>query len=567
MRYQKQNSEKRPIAYRMWSLSSFRVWSVLGVLALGFSLMPACGPGFSTKNRLAIEQEMESETIESALQRLNWREVPDPTELLSSDYLSGILGQSPPQVTDRNIEFDLQIDYNFLFRPLSKVITHVARKACDMIDVPKEGNKNRYRSGELPCGTIVDEQWKQVYTVDVPQYDGEASGFKLKIDPLQLPIYIGRATRQGTYIESTLDNLGDDSLLSSHEFGKDISLRYRPSGDHAEIDVCLNMPGMDITIPQRRVRATAKKKIIWTVSMSSDFDVWPGTVKFDYLRSCATTKISFDPHTLRPKVELQKMEYPRFSEPQLSGMRIEIKDWWLRQVDGLLQIFKVNLRKRLLNSAQREFDDFSEAELENGHWLNRFNQKFLQNKLTERLNDSILNQMQQDGFSTSAISLKDRLKKQCRIMKLLRLDQEDEQEFFDVCEQFFEDIDLKIAPFYQSPELKAAGCYDHFGNIHGSVDESGKAKWWAKKCKFVIRVQARIPDIYMQYAPQIQTLLTSFDQGLKLPEELKLDPSLLPKVLEELERRGLREPTLEDVLRELPHIDLDELVERLASRI
>jgi hypothetical protein len=202
----------------------------------------------------------------------------------------------------------------------------------------------------------------------------------------------------------------------------------------------------------------------------------------------------------------------------------------------------------------------------------RLNASALHDRLAESLSDNVAKKVEDTGLLTQGLDFKVKLKNRCQVIRLVSELGDKQSKFIDLCEKLVQDLEIKVAPFYRSKEMQDRGCYDHYANIHETQTSAGEEKWWSEKCQFTVRAQVRIPEAYRDYLEEIQDSLASFRRGLDKAQDIKaalddldVTDDLLPLLVEELESRGIHNPTLKDLR---AHIDeLKAMIDRIKSRV
>lgn len=255
-----------------------------------------CGPGFQLLESSQSESSEVSGTktdkniLKTEQGQLNWK-------------------SSSPEGTKKTISFELKVPYGRVFSVLSPALRIATPWSCQLISEIKSNHPLAYEKGEVPCGKIVSDEWKELLRVETPAYSIDSSGYKVSVSSTIAPIFVHRGARTGKYSESSLDTKSLVERTSSAAFGEDISLKYRPNNTGVTLGLCVNVPGQVIRSSSLRVTGKAKANV-WGFKPSyvSDFTLEPGFATFDFARTCVDVGVQID--GLLPTVDAVVTEAP-----------------------------------------------------------------------------------------------------------------------------------------------------------------------------------------------------------------------------------------------------------------
>ena len=244
----------------------------------------------------------------STLGSLNWsRAVNGPTA-------------SPSSVT---YNFTLAVPYGRVYGAASATIKHLAPFTCQAINTLESSSPQSYNPGEIPCGRVIDGSWKELVSIPVNTISGSWDGITYQINPLILPVDISRGANEGIYQVQSLDTKSQVSRTSSTVFGEDISVMYTPSGNSAAMELCLNIPGVEVTSNPQNVSVDAWKKILGVkISYGTSFTITPGQASYDYGRACFAIDYNWPGSNSAPTVSLSTTQAPTLSNLSYQGFTI-----------------------------------------------------------------------------------------------------------------------------------------------------------------------------------------------------------------------------------------------------
>ncbi len=469
------------------------------------------------------------------------------------------IGSSAPL----EFSYELKIPFAHVYSAASVATRLLSPMACQGVQGIDKELPNRYANGEVPCGQIIDGQWKRLLSVSVDPFYDNHEGFDVYVTGANIPVYLSRQARQGIYVESDLGSRGEVSKYSSSKFGEDISVKFSPTGAAAQLELCANVPGGEVTAPNQVVNAKAWRKVWgYKASYDSNFTISPGVARFDYGRGCIAANFGWSGADLIPALNFSVTKAPFVSNASYSGLYIYINDWFLRMIDRVMAYFKVSLRQKLTAQVVREANQIIDRDVETGQWFTKVHGPELIARVNDRLSQQISKVVTRVGIPATVAQLKDLIKDNCRIRRFAggtnwtnRIE--------TVCREVVEKIEWRIEPFVADPQSQALGCYSHFANIHQS------SAWWGKGCKFSSRFSIKIPVLWKDYVTEVHALLAAHVGLNQIPQEwvghiqnLKLDGYTMMLLLEELERRGFSQVVPNDWQSQIPGI-LAELKQRL----
>lgn len=452
---------------------------------------------------------------------------------------------------DVEISYDLKIPFGRVYKTVSKTVEQIAPLLKKQLGQEAQS----YLLGEVPVGTILDGNWKQITVVDVERTETVNSGYTVTVDAFQLPLWLSRETRQGPYVERSLDTKRQTQMVSSRTFGDDISFRWTPLNRSVTMEMCMNIPGATLTAPERSIHARARKKTWYgQFSVSSDFKIQPGQIQWDYGRGCFAAQYL---NTSEGGVlNLTATEKPYIKSVNYTGLKIRIENWFLRLIDNILSIFNASIRKAVIKKVTNSVNTIADRDIESGQWFSKVYTDQVLNDLGKRVHDKIRNTVQRVGGFVSHENVRTLIKDNCRLMKFSKSSKWTEKHA-QFCQDFSESIKIFIDPFAEDEVSRNEGCYDYLANIHGA--SRGSAKWWAKTCQFNVRFTVRMSQSAKDYLDEVHDLLMNQIDELRIPKDwqqtlsrYQVDENTLNQILEEIERRGIEELSSQDLEKNLP---------------
>lgn len=517
------------------------LWALLGVTTLTLGLS-ACGPAFRLQDGAGNDL-------------VNVETVKLPSSKLKT--LDGEVKWNPSENgLPSSLDFEVKIPYGRVFGMSSKIVKGVLPFACQLVPGITNSSYSSYERGEIPCGGIVDNSWKQLLVVNVDPMSGKSDGFDYRTGGANFPVYLSRTQNSGDYTETDLDSKSSVSRRSSTKFGEDVSLRFNPSGQSAAIELCLNVPGATVRSTSQTVYAKASKKVIGIkLSYDSDFAVNPGQARFDYARGCFQIDLGYTGLISAPTVQLKTTKNPALSNASYAGLNIKIKDWFLRLIDNVMDFFKSSIRKKVQAQVVRSVNDMIDQDVETGRWFTKVHGEDLVREQGEKLTRQITKAVGRIGLPSSVADLKAQLKDRCRLKKL-SVSPDWDQRLEEFCTRVIDGVEIEIEAFARDEDMAAKGCYSHMARLHDS-----DGKWWAQQCQFVSRFRVKLPAIDVDYLTELKLLVANLIAMDRIPEDwravlddLNLDEATLAIVLEKLEERGYNQVNrgdLETIVAEL----------------
>lgn len=509
-----------------------------------------------------LPSQVETGSLDQALQRdLSWQ------ELELNEWAQGEFHSSPqatgPMAGDRVYGFSLSMPYGLAFDATSMLVKLASKQVCPSDQLQKSA-AHLYRSGEIPCGRILDDRWKLLTTLVLPDTTTTKSGTTLSLKGFEVPIRISRFQGQGLISEDSLDQKQVIQRVSNSAFGRDISLQYIPHNTRAEFRLCGNFPGVLIDLPERVLEGRARKKVLGQmVSVSGSGTVNFGNFSYSHVRSCARVEVAFDPQSRRPQLKILQVESPQVANGAFGGFRVRFNEGWLQFVDAMSDLFGPGIIDSLERTVNREIANFTKQDLETGRWLDAHIREALQKDVQSQVDQVLQQEITQQGLVIGADQLKTRLARECRKLKLHRSLSQVLEPFVDSCENFVQGLEFSVSPFHRDPELEAKGCYSHLASLSGTKNSDGSRKWWARQCAFRLRVQVRVPEFQ---TPDLKAFRAFLDQARQEAQALSED-------LEELVRQGKAtraqiQALADAILREHPELrDISALKEEIKRRL
>lgn len=444
--------------------------------------------------------------------------------------------------------YTLKIPYGRVYGTLSKLTHWMAPYACQWTDIVQSSSASSYAKGEIPCGAVLDANWKQVLALKVDPMSGTSSGVNYSITGATVPVYMSRGTYTGNYTEASLDSKKSVQRASSRKFAEDISLRFTPNGKTSQLEMCANVPGTAVSARTTTIHATAWKRVLGIkISEGSDFTIHPGMASFEYGRACFAVNFGWADKALAPTVQLVSTQKPVLANVKYEGLTVRIGDWFLRLVDNIMDAFNVSFKRSLIEKAVRQVNDIADRDIETGAWFTKVNGEDVLKKTSQKLNQRFAKALSRAGIPASTTDLRAMIHDSCRLKKL-SLSDDWTQRLETFCETMVDKTRIEIQPFAVDSDSKTAGCYDYFARIHDVKDSSGNKKWWADRCRFATSFAITLPPELTAYRKELETLIGDLVSDKRIPqewkdafEELEIDEYLMKLVLEELQKRGVNQ--------------------------
>lgn len=470
---------------------------ILVCLSLGIFVM-GCAPGFQT-----MQSESLSSNEQQAVKEVNEEDsdlpttTPDPSTnpplLIAEKYTLKEGGFLDGLTTDYEGVFEttVEIPFGIVYDALSVATKFVAPYACQWRGVQFEQNPaNVYSRNEIPCGKLLSNGYKQVIQIDIPEQRQEKNGTMTSIGGVSIPVWISRFQYSGTYQEARLDSGTVENIQSSPNFGDDISIRFEPDNMSGKIHLCAALPGVEVTTPPQRVKAKASYKALGVkVGEATNFDVTFGKAKFDYVRGCLATQITFDPGSLIPQFNLQVTEKPKVSGASHWGLNIETNSWWQKMLDEVFSWFRASILDKVTKLANREINKYIENDLKTGEWFSKAQGEEALDDISRQINQSVVRTMRSTGIPLTTTEMRSYLYRQCDLIPFVQNLPISTRE---ICRRAVDSVNIGFIPFYRDATLQARGCYSAYANIHQTRNSNGQYKSWAKDCKFSMKLQAQL---------------------------------------------------------------------------
>lgn len=503
------------------------VWRVFLVILIPW--LWACAPagsGFKTREETwepaPLAQPAPSPTPETEVT------TPVPSKGLTAEQRAKILSEGvwshlPPKagITGEMEyhEFTTRLTYGRVLEAISKVVRDLVPRVCEAAGLADGGA--RYHREEYPCGSILNSDWKKLLDLDIPEMRGKEDGVEYKIPGFTAPLLLARDNFSGATVTDNLDFKAARERRTSKAPGEDIELRFRPAGGQMAVDVCVHVPGTALTSPARTIKVSGKKKVLFVnISLSTDVGVRFGEVRFSYGRVCATSHVALNPATLQPSIRLAELEEPRLHDVRLVGTKITFKDWWARLLDKVASWFGLNIRKEIINRAQKEVSAISDDDFPTGKWLAKIASGLLGKKHAREINKVLVDRLSGKELPVTSIESREVLRRHCQLKSILdpRLAKWLTPE---MCEQLIDLMDIRFSPFYRPSSEEELGCYRHFALLHGARNANGTKKWWAERCSITSRLVIGVPRLDADRLVDLLEQIVKDFVDNEIPEELR----------------------------------------------
>jgi hypothetical protein len=426
---------------------------------------------------------------------------------------------------DLYYQANIKIPYGWVYEAASLAVKAAEPLACQFGGVETEASPyTAYASGEIPCGKIVGNGFKEVDSVTIPGYYKKSGPITLQSDSATVGVLISRQQFTGSYQEPRLDSRSTETLTTSPNFGDDISVQWDPSADGMStvLHLCAAMPGVQATVTPFAISAKATLQELLKITVGSKFDISPGQAQFNYARGCFSTTIAFASGALVPTISFAVDQDPVVDGATYSGLEIKIENQFLAFLDDILSWFRTGLRAIAKKYATGEFISYDDSELQNGHWFVTANGVQAVANLGTTVNNSIVKAVNSAGLPLTTSDMRALIARQCSLLPLVSsLD----PNFAADCLTALNSISIAVQPFYRDPALASAGCYDYYANINQTGVLTGQEKWWANGCDFSMQLQFRVQtQLTPQQTAAINQALTDLSniETLVQQEEAKL---------------------------------------------
>lgn len=517
-------------------MKTFYKSTLLAGLFLSLFGYNACSPGFKVQSVSNIS------------------EVTSMNQLSQSDFsLESSRGSlkwySQPTLNNQDYKISMKVPYGKVFKGISKMIKSSAKYSCAMVpDVLKDGSFS-YNSEEIPCGAIVDQNWKLLMYYNIDAASGSTSGLNYSFTGFQLPLFLSRETYSGKYTESDLTKKSIIEKQSSKKYLDDISIRYTPAGNQSKIELCINLPGGRLASVSQRVYGKIWDKILgFKVSYASAFDIYPGEVQYDYVRGCFAADVGFV--GFDPKINIHTTQVPAVHQATYQGVHIQIKDTFLRIIDNILNIFKLSIRKIAQKSITDAGNKILDQDIESGVWFSKVHGEQVLQDLGTKISNSSSSYLRTIGVPASDSDFKQFLKDTCLIKKLSG-DSIWNSRLQKFCDEVVDRIQIQVTPFTINPDENQAGCYQYFARVHES-----SGSWWEQGCHFQsdLNIHLQLQDI--DFVSEAKLLLAERWKEQFIPdvwkdkiEELGIDEMTFFIILKQAQSLGINTVSAQDIER------------------
>ncbi len=412
---------------------------------------------------------------------------------------------------------EFKVSFEKIYKPLYKGLKTVLPYACKAAGISRLNND--YKKDEIPCGDILNDQWKQLLTFQTDEIRENVSGFNVQLDPTNISVWLGRNNHSGSYQEKSLNSNQTETLTSSRELVDDLSIRYQPKGSSAVLDVCLNIPGTDVYAPLIDVKGSIEKKILGVnIRVGASGRVTPGMVSYNYLRFCVKNEIGFNSQTGMPFAELQEIQAPHIDNARITQSDIRFDSVWLQLVDGFMRWFGLNIKHKIYTNVRSTVQDLSDDDMKTSRWLIKVSQGLVGEKAADGLRNKLVSQLTSFQTPSTAIELAQILQTRCEIMiSALRPDVRASLPPA-ICATLFARMQISLKPFNADPDSQAKGCYEGFARFK-SLDEE---RSWKKDCKFSSQIVVRLPGEFKNYGNLVSQVLSQLGLDSKIEEILEI---------------------------------------------
>lgn len=446
-----------------------------------------------------------------------------------------------------NLNIEMKVPFGRVYRSASKIIKWTSPLACQPIDGVETSSPDKYRDGEIPCGSVNGSNQKEIMQISVPGMNGKKEGFDYNVSGITLPILLDRNQKSGSYSEASLDSKSTVSRQSSTQFAEDLSIRFVPSGESSRWEICANVPGTVISSQKTKVSAGASRNFgLFKAKFSASFNVDLGQASFDYARSCLAADFKWGSHSLQPELATSVTVNPYLSGAHYSGLNIHINDWFLRLADDVMNFFHSSLRQSAQKKIVSKANNLLDADVKTGIWFTKIHGENIVESLGRRATELSSRLFTRIGVPATGDQLKQMVVDSCARLKISG-GEKWTANIQRVCTDVIQRVNISVEPFSVDVSSKEKGCYQYFARIHDSKDSSGHEKWWSNECQFRSTAKIQIPIEFESYVNEIKLLLANRFVLDRLPDEVEklfskwnLDEYSLLLVFEALESRGLR---------------------------
>lgn len=488
-----------------------------------------CSGGF----QLTSSTEIQNSTVLSS-------EATSTKQLVQSDEGSLVRVGSDKQ---GKFSFEMKVPFGAIHRMGSKLIKFAAPFSCQFAPGISHGSPLDYRDGEIPCGGIIDQNWKQLMVINIDPISGVANDFNYSFSGVSLPVYLNRQALSGSYSEFDLTQRSVVNRSSSLKYLEDISLKYTPEGTRAKFELCLNFPGAQIKSSSQVVSGKTSKKVLGVkLSYGTDFDIYPGQASFDYARGCFQVELGTVDGQLSPELQILATEPPHLANAVYAGVQIKTRDFLLNLIENILSIFKISVRKQVENNITQKVNSVTDQELESGRWFSRVHGEQLLQDTGERVTAQMSSLVTRLGVPATTDDLKQMIADSCRL-RLFSEQTSIDARIERFCRDVVSKVEVNVQPFSIDENEKALGCYSGFARIHDSA-----GAWWQDQCHLSAKFEVTLPLNFVDYQPELEEILSSRFKNTYLPLEWKnkmlelgIDELSLMQALQVLESRGIKQ--------------------------
>lgn len=447
---------------------------------------------------------------------------------------------------------DVEVPYARVLKPLSQLVRKYAPQVCKLANFSYAGD-GVYHNEELPCGhPNYDGIWKHIMDVNVPGLNGWSGDVYYDLFGFNVSLMIGRTNQQGLYNEDSLDSNGSQNFTSSKTLGEDVSFRFRPHGNYADFDICMNIPGTTITTPPIYIPGNAYKKILGiSITLDANMELKPGIISYQYIRQCFSASAGFNANTGMPIYQLTKVTNPDVVGAQLNYTQLNFQNWFTNAVSGLLNLIGTNINQEIANYLQQEVKSASEDDVRNGQFLLNAARSTLGDEWTGKVSQAMTGQVNSELLPGDGVNFKETLRSQCDRLSSLLSEYDTNRLDPEKCRAFLDMTDIFIVPFKYSQELDEKGCYSHYANIHKANTGSDDDYWWKTQCKFNVKIMVGISreddqNIKNMVVSLVSTLRNEINLGSAFAAAsvstsgLQLDTGTLDKILAQMKAEGYK---------------------------
>ncbi len=447
---------------------------------------------------------------------------------------------------------DVEIPYTRVLKPLSDLVRKYAPQVCKIANFAYAGD-GVYHNEELPCGhPNSDGIWKHIFDVNIQGLNGWSGDVYYDLYGFNVSLMIGRTNQQGLYTEDSLDNKGNQVFTSSKTLGEDVSFRFRPHGNYADFDVCMNIPGLTITTPPIYIPGNAYKKILGvSITLDANMELKPGIVSYQYIRQCFSVAAGFNENSGMPIYQLTQVTNPDVVGAALNYTQMHFQSWFTNLVSGLLNLIGTNINQEIANYLQTAVKSASEDDVRNGQFLLDAARSTLGEEWTGKVSDAMAGRVNNELLPGNGVNFKEALRSQCDRISSLLSEYDENRLDPDKCRAFLDMVDIYMVPFKYSEELDQKGCYSHYANIHKANTGSENDYWWKTECKFNVKIMVGVPvDDDQQIRTAVVNLIATLRDEVHLgaaftaasvsTSGLQLDSSTLDKILKQMKAEGYK---------------------------